>query len=135
MAQQPTPPPDSKPSCRHWLVRPINLRGFRRRHRWLIRIVLGLPLALALLFVLVTHSPMTRRTIVRELANQLGLIVRADAAYVALDGDLVLENATFRIPGVVGVPGEFLRVAHAEASVDWSGIFSGGPDVRTVRLI
>jgi hypothetical protein len=73
MAQQPTPPPDSKPSCRHWLVRPINLRGFRRRHRWLIRIVLGLPLALALLFVLVTHSPMTRRTIVRELANQLGL--------------------------------------------------------------
>lgn len=116
-------------------MRPISLRGFRRRHRWLLRLTIGIPLVLTMAFVLVTHSPITRRMIVDELAKQLGLLVTADAAYVALDGDLVMENATFRIPGVPGAAGQFLRVAHVEASVDWNGILSGGPDVKAVRLI
>ncbi len=119
-------------SRRHWLIRPLWRLG--RKHRWLLRLLVVLPLALIALLITLGHSPLTRLLVVRELQRALNLDIQADSVYVALDGDLVIDHAKFRIPGIPGPAGQFLNVAHIDAEIDWWALCTGSPRVRLVTL-
>ncbi len=121
-------------SHRHWTIRPLWLRRFRRRHRWLLRVLVIFPLLVLALLITIAHSPVTRFLVVRALERGLNLDIDAESVYVALDGDLVIDRARFRIPGIQGPAGQFLNVARIEAPVDWWSTISGTPKVRLVTM-
>ena len=123
-------------SHRHWIIRPLWLRNLNRRHRWLLRGILAIPAILIIALVVLTHSPITRRLVLSEIRKAADLEVDADSVSVQMDGDIVLERARFRIPGVAGPQGEFLKVAHIEAKVDWwPFLTSGAPEIKAVRMV
>src|SRR5690242_3215980 len=98
-------------SHRHWLMRPLWLRRVRRRHRWLLRFLIGVPLLLIGVILLLARSPLTKVLVAGRLEQALNLEVDADSVYVRMDGWLVMDRARFHLPGVPGRAGQFLSVA------------------------
>src|SRR5690242_8760034 len=106
-------------SHRHWSIRPLWLRSFSRRHRWLIRGVIGLLVVPAILVLVLARSPLTRVLVDARLARILNLDVDADSVYVRPSGVLIMDRARFRLPGVPGSAGQFLNVDRIEADINW----------------
>lgn len=125
-----TTPSSPAPTPRepHALSPPPPARQRRSRHRWFWR---GLFLAITLpvlLWLLLTHSPITKRLILPPLSRALGLEVDAAAVRVTLAGQVVFRELTARVPGVAGPAGQFLAVPRAVAHIDWVAALRGRSD-------
>ncbi len=117
-------------------------RRFWRRKRWFrdlprwqrrsIRTLLGLGLVVVLALVVLTRSPLTAAIVLPRLAVAFNLDIDAASVYVRTNGELVIEQARVRIPGVPGPEGLFLQVERVVADVDWGAAFGGSTRIRTV---
>lgn len=121
-------------SHRHWSLRPLWLRNVRRRHRWLVRAVIGIPLFLVVLLLVLTRSPLTRALVEWQLERALNLDVEAASVYVRADGRLIMDQARFRLPGVAGAAGQFLNVARIQADLDWWSLLGSNPTARSLVM-
>lgn len=121
-------------SHRHWSIRPLWLRSFSRRHRWLVRSVLGLFILPAILILLLARSPLTRILVDSRLERILNLDVDADAVYVRPSGVLVMDRAKFRLPGIPGSAGQFLNVDRIEADVSWWSLLTGNAKAHSITM-
>lgn len=132
---KPKPPLPDQIARRHPLLRPLWMRGFRRRHRWLVRGLLSVPFGLALLLIILTRTAVTRVVVMNRLGSVLNVEASADAAFIRFDGQLVIDRARFRAPGIPGPAGQLLSVGRVVADVDWWSFLRGGNRVRGVRLV
>lgn len=127
--------PRRKSLLRVVLGRKLLFARLGRRRRWLIRLLVALPLGLVLLWVLVARSPLTGMLLMGPLSSATNLDIRADLVVIRADGRLVASDADVRIPGVPGPAGLLMHVDSLEADVDWWATLSGKPTVREVRLV
>ncbi|MEZ6317309.1 MAG: hypothetical protein R3B49_00955 [Phycisphaerales bacterium] len=110
-------------------------RKRRRRTRQIGYGVLGLIFALLGAVALVTRSPLATRLIVPRLSGLTSTPVEARRAYIGLDGSIVLEDASFLVPGLSPrEAAEFFRVDKAVIWMDWQSLSQGVPVVTTVEL-
>ncbi|MCC6320694.1 MAG: hypothetical protein IT438_04565 [Phycisphaerales bacterium] len=125
-------------------------RKKRRAWRWVVRVVVGLPLLSLLAVVLLMRSPLVGRMVGAAVAELTGGEWKAERAVIAPNGQLVIEGLSLRAPGTTGEAGEVLAAPQAIADIDWSGLpvvrwffggagssgsgGSGGPQVRGIRL-
>ncbi|MEX2218129.1 MAG: hypothetical protein WD749_05160 [Phycisphaerales bacterium] len=128
------PKPARDPARRHILFRPLWLRTFRRRHRWLFRTLVAVPLLLVGAWVLLTQSPLAGMLILPRIESALNLKVEADSVYITRSGDLVLEHARFILPNVPGPAGQVLRVGRLTADVDWRATLTGTARFHSLRI-
>jgi hypothetical protein len=120
---------------RHILVRPIRvMRRIKRRNRWVLRGVLAVPFLALIGGVVLTRTAVTRWLVVPQLERALNMQVDAEAVYVGFDGQLVVQRARFRLPGLDGPAGDFLKVARIEARVDWLASLRGPAKLRGIRM-
>jgi len=115
-------------------------RKRRRRTRQCGYGVLGLALGLIALVLILTRSPLATRLIVPRLSDMTSTPIEADRVYVGLNGSVVLEGATFFVPGMTrptetpGPQAKFFEVDRAVVWMDWRSILSGMPTVGTIEL-
>lgn len=111
------------------------LRHARRwwRRKWGRWVVLA-ALVVVLVVVLLTQSPLTKRLLLPPLARALNMDISARSVRISPSGEIVLRGAQFRVPGVAGPAGQFMRVERAAASLDW-GQLRRGNVARAVREI
>jgi hypothetical protein len=122
-------------SERHFLVRPIRvMRRMKRRNRWILRTVLAIPFLAVTAGIILTRSAVTRWIVVPQLESALNMKLEAGAVYVGFDGRLYIDRAKFRLPGMVGPAGDFLRVSRVEVNVDWLGSLGGDPKLRGIAM-
>lgn len=129
-------PPDLVRGVRKWVL--LRHRWFRhlpRWQRWVIRVGVGVPLVLVASYFVLTRSPLTGAIILPRLASALNLAIDADAVRITLDGRLVLEGVTCRIPGVEGAAGRVAEVERVSADIDWWRTLRGTARVRQVELL
>lgn len=122
-------------SKRFFLFRPLWLRGLRRRNRWLFRIVIAGPLLFVVACVVLFRSPLTRVLVLPQIEKALNLKVEADSVYVNGSGEMVLNGASFVLPGVPGPAGKFLRVGRVTADLDWLSTLTGSPRFRSIQMV
>ncbi|MEQ8770132.1 MAG: hypothetical protein RIB60_06445 [Phycisphaerales bacterium] len=115
-------------------------RKRRRRTRQCGYGLLGLTLGFIALVLILTRSPLATRLIVPRLSDMTSTPIEADRVYVGLNGSIVLEGATFFVPGMArptetpGAEARFFEVDRAVVWMDWRSIFAGMPVVETIEL-
>ena len=115
-------------------------RKRRRRTRQCGYGLLGLAFGLIAVVLILTRSPLATRLIVPRLSDMTSTPIEADRVYVGLDGSVVLEGATFFVPGMSrptetpGPEARFFEVERAVVWMNWGSLFSGMPVVETIEL-
>ncbi|MFN7021335.1 MAG: hypothetical protein ACK4WH_08430 [Phycisphaerales bacterium] len=138
MSATPLPKPESRPPRK------------RRVFRWLVRVIVGLPLLSMMLVIILVRSPLVGRAVGSAVLGLTGGEWRAKRAVIAANGQLIIEDFALRAPGIGGEAGLVLSGPKAIADVDWSGLpvlrwffagtsssapmGAGGPKVRAIRL-
>src|SRR5258708_15559558 len=82
--------------------RPKKKRFTTHRFRWNVRLILGVPLALAFVVLLVMRSPLVGSVVASSLKQLTGCTLEGTGttgAYIGLDGRLVLNHFQLRLPG------------------------------------
>lgn len=121
--------------CRRFRLNPRLLgKGWKRRYRWLFRVVLGGPLLLIVLALLLIRSPLVGYLARGAIEPLLGCEMRAGSVGISLDGRLIMDDLSLRVPGLDSTAGEFLFVRRAEADLDWSGFLRGEVNPTGLRL-
>ena len=105
-----------------------------RRWKWLVRIVVGVPVILALVVLILMRSPVVGWIAAHEVARMSGCRLQSGRSYIDLDGVLVMKDVLVTAPGVPGQAGHILEAQRATFALDWSGIFSGGLACTLVHL-
>lgn len=132
---KPNPKPTTDCSRRPFLLRPLVMRGFRRKHRWLVRLVLLLPCLLLIAAVLVTQTAITRSLVMDRLSKALNVDASAEATRLRLNGDLVIDRLKLRAPGLGGPAGQILSITRVVADIDWWSAVRGSAKIRGLRLV
>ncbi|MBX3358319.1 MAG: AsmA-like C-terminal domain-containing protein [Phycisphaeraceae bacterium] len=112
-----SPTPDSSPRARGPIIRVRTGHRLRRRTRWLLRILIGLPLVLVILIVIMTRSPLLKWQVARAIEAEFGCKVHASTIVMHWDGHASADNIRLTIPTLDGPPSEFLRAAHVDVGV------------------
>lgn len=133
-----TPPGPVKPTRAERRAQRASCPRRRKRRRRTRQVGYGL-LALVLgalgLIAVVTQTGVATRLIVPKLSALTSTPVEARRARIGLDGSIVLEDASFLVPGLEPrQAAEFFRVDKAVVWMDWGSLASGVPVVRNVEL-
>ncbi len=123
MANDPVPPP-ATPAAKD---RPpkTKVRGRKRRiARWVIRVVVGVPILLIALSLLIAYSPLVESTVRSKLQDATGCDVEMDRAFIALDGRVEIRGLKLLVPGLSGPEAELLSARKAEIDLSWSAAMS-----------
>ncbi len=110
-------------------------KAWRRRTRWLWRVLLGGPLLLLILALLLIRSPVVAYLARGAIEPLLGCSMHAGSVAISLDGRLIMEELSLRVPGMDTPGAEFLYVRRAEADLDWSGLLRGEVNPTGLRLV
>ncbi len=116
------------------LTRLLGGHRLSRRVRWVVRILIILPVIVIALALIVSHSPLVEMIAARKLTALLGCEVHIGTAIITVDGRLVIRDLSLRVPGMDGQAGEFMSADRAEADLDWSGLLVGAVHPLGVRL-
>ncbi len=112
-------------------------RRRRRRRRAMFLLFVGALLAGA--WMVIAHSPLTRRLIVPRVEAMLNVTVEGGAASIGVDGVVTVRNAVVRAPGVPGTAGAVFEVSRLNVRPTWSRLLgwggAGSPAVRDVELV
>ncbi len=115
-------------------------RKRRRRTRQCGYGLLGLAFGLMGLGLILTRTPVAKRLLLPRLRDMTSTPITADRVYVGLDGSIVMEGATFYVPGMSrptetpGPEARFFEVDRAVVWMDWGSLLSGMPIVETIEL-
>lgn len=111
-------------------------RRWRKRSiaKWCVRIIVGVPILLALITLLLMRSPLVVWTLQSQVRALTGCELQAAGAFIDLDGRLVMRDFSLRAPGVPGDAATFLTARRAELDLDWSRALSGDIRVDALRL-
>lgn len=109
-------------------------RPGRRVRRKLWRAAVFFTLSLAVAYVVLTRTGVTRRLVLPALARALDLEIAAGSVVVTADLRLRLTDVVFRLPGLEGPGGELVRVARAEVTPRWLATAVGRPGVSRLEL-
>lgn len=99
-----------------------------------MRAIVAAPLLVAAAWVVLLRSPITGSLLLPAVSKALNLDVDAASVYVRLRGDLVVDGAEVRVPGVPGRAGQILQVDRLVADVNWWSTLWGSPSVHEVQL-
>lgn len=117
--------------------KPRRKRFTTHRFRWNVRLLLGIPVALALIVLMLMRSPLVGRMVASQIKGLTGCTLEgagATGTYIDLDGRLVIRHFRLRLPGVPGDAGTVLSAEQAVVDLDWSGVFTGDVTPTAVRL-
>lgn len=131
----PTTSPESRPDPSNEAsspARPARKRWTTHTFRWRVRLLLGIPAAIALVGLLVMRSPLVGWVVSSQLQRLTGCKLEGSSAYIDLDGRLVLRSFDLVLPDIPGDAGKLLSARGAVIELDWSNVLSG--DVRPVAL-
>ena len=118
-------------------AKPKRKRFTTHRLRWNVRLLLGIPLAIALVLLLLMRSPLVGSVVGSQIKGLTGCTLEGTGAtgtYIDLDGRLVINHFRLRLPGVPGDAGTVLAAEQAVVDLDWSGVFTGDVTPTAVRL-
>ncbi len=113
--------------------------GAKRRRvprwaRWVVRVLVVLPLVLFVLVLVLARSPLVKRVAADQVERLFGAEFQADAAYLSPNGTLVIEGLRLRVPGMDGEHAELLRDTRTEVDLDFGGVLAGEVRPTAVRL-
>src|SRR5438093_161015 len=109
------------------------LRRGWRKWRWLVRLIVGVPVVVGVLALLLMRSPLVGYFAARRIAELSGCTLRSGHAHIELDGRLVINDPVLAAPGVPGEGGTVLSAERAIFDLDWSGVFVGEIGCTAVR--
>lgn len=109
-------------------------KRWRRRSRWIWRVLIGGPLLVVGLGLLLMRSPLVGYLARGAIEPLLGCKMHASGVAISLDGRLILDELSLRVPGLDSEAGEFLYVRRAEADLDWAGLLRGEVNPTGLRL-
>jgi len=112
-------------------------RRCRRRRRSIVLLCFAGVLVGA--WLVVAHSPLTRRMIVPRVEAMLNATVEGGEVSVGLDGVVTIRNALLRVPSVRGTAGAVFEVARLNVRPTWRRVLgwggAGEPWVREVVMV
>src|SRR5437868_6771974 len=117
--------------------RPRKKRLTSHRFRWNVRLLLGIPLALAFVALLLMRSPLVGSMVGSSIKQLTGCTLEgtgSTGAHIGLDGRLVVIHFQLRLPGVPGEAGVVLSAEQAVVDLDWSGVLTGDVTPTAIRL-
>ncbi|MBC7773718.1 MAG: hypothetical protein H7210_14590, partial [Pyrinomonadaceae bacterium] len=109
-------------------------KNWRKRTRWIFRFILGAPLLLSIVVLVLIRSPIVGYLVRSTLEPMLGCRLTHSGAIISLDGRLIVDDLSLRVPGLPGKAGEFVHARRAEVDLDWSGVMQGQVRPTGVRL-
>jgi hypothetical protein len=115
--------------------RQASLRRKWRRVRWSVRILVGIPLLLALLGLILMRSPVVGWLLSSQVKRVTGCEIHAAGAWITLNGSLAIRDFALVAPGVQGEAAEFLSAPIAWMDLDWSGLLTGSVRPTQLRLM
>lgn len=136
----PSPVPEESPEIKDVSKDTAKGRGAgksprgRRVPRWLL-VALVVTLGLGGGYWLLTGSFATRWIVLSQAEGIVGGPVQASSVELHRDGTVVIEDGVVRAPGVPGEAGVVFQVERLEARLDYWSLFSGEPEVFSVRLV
>jgi hypothetical protein len=122
--------------------KPARKRRTSHRFRWNVRLLVGIPLLIALVVLLAMRSPLVGGIVASRITRLTGCTLEGTGAtgvYVDLSGRLNIQHFRLRLPdsGADGVKGEAGILMSADAAVvdlDWSGVLKGDVLPTALRL-
>lgn len=110
-----------------------------------MRLTVGVPLLLLTIGLVLMRSPLVGRIVREQVEALTGGRWQARHAAIMLNGQLIVSDASLRVPSIPGPAGELVSAPQAVIDVDWwqlaplswfsgSGGAATGPVVRAVRL-
>lgn len=128
-------PVEGTPEHEHLLAR-LNRRRQRlwRRTKRTVRLVIGIPVVLALVVLGLSRSPLVGWVVKSQIQELTGAEFLSSRAIIELDGRLLIRDPVLRVPGVAGEAGEMLSARSASVELDWSGVLGGKVVPIGVRL-
>lgn len=103
------------------------------RRRWTRRIV-GTLLGLAVVFLLVTRSPLTRTLVLPVLGGMIGAEIDARSVEIRPGGTLIINDMRARAPGVAGPAGVFAEAKRVVARTSPRDLLTGRATLIELRL-
>jgi len=114
-------------------------RRTTRKMRWSVRLILGIPVFLALVVLALMRSPLVGHLATSRIGRLTGCTLESPgggraSAYIDVDGRLVVRPFELRLPGVPGDAGLLMSAQGAVVDMDWSGLLWGDIKATGVRL-
>lgn len=130
----PTPDPKPEAPAAHT---PTKRRWTTHTFRWRVRLLLAIPVIVALGALVLMRSPLVGKVVAGRIEALTGCTLEgtgATGAFIDPSGNLHIEHFGLRLPGVPGDAGLMLSADAAVVDLDWSGVLAGNVVPTTLRL-
>lgn len=105
-----------------------------RRLRWSVRLAIAIPVLTAIVVLVLMRSPLVGGTVRGMIKDATGADLHASSIYIGVDGRLVMENPSLRVPGMETDAAEVMSARRAVIDLDWKHWRTSGIKPVSLRL-
>lgn len=95
---------------------------------------MALPLLVFIAALIIMRSPLVGSVVRGQIKSATGADLLASRIFLRVDGRLILDNPSLRVPGLDGPAGEVMSAQRAIIDLNWGAWASGGVQPTALRL-
>lgn len=107
-------------------------RPKRKWRRWVVWLLLILPLGLMAIVLVIGQTPVMRMLVEPIIADQLGIDVAAQSITLLPNGDIEINKAVCRDSKIKSKAGEMIAFDRAMIDMNWLGVLKGSGQVESI---